>query len=52
MEAWRKDGLIRRLWAGDKSLWTCTDEDKWSGWLHIVEQELADIDRLRASPRR
>ena len=46
MEVWRKGGRIRRLWAGDKSLWTGTDEDKWLGWLHIVEQELADIDRL------
>ena len=46
MEAWRKDGRIRRLWAGDKTLWTGTDEDKWLGWLTIVEEELADIDRL------
>ncbi len=46
MEVWRKEGRIRRLWAGDKSLWTATDEDKWFGWLHIVEQELAEIDRL------
>jgi len=48
MEIWRKDGRIRRLWAGDKSLWAGRDEDKWVGWLHIVEQELADLDRLRA----
>ncbi len=41
LELWRKQGRIRRLWAGDKSLWTGTDEDKWLGWLHIVEQELA-----------
>jgi transaldolase/glucose-6-phosphate isomerase len=47
MESWRAGGRIRRLWAGDKSLWTGTDEDKWVGWLHIVEQELADADRLR-----
>ncbi len=46
MEVWRNGGRIRRLWAGDKSLWTGTDEGKWLGWLHIVEQELADIDRL------
>ncbi len=46
MEAWRKDGRIRRLWAGDKSLWTGTDEATWVGWLHIAEQELADLDRL------
>ena len=48
MEVWRAGGRIRRLWAGDKSLWTGTDEDKWLGWLNIVEQELADIDRLLA----
>jgi transaldolase / glucose-6-phosphate isomerase len=47
MENWRKNGRIRRLWAGDKSLWTGTDEDKWVGWLHIVEEELADVDRLQ-----
>jgi transaldolase/glucose-6-phosphate isomerase len=46
MEVWRKGGRIRRLWAGDKSLWAGTDENKWVGWLHIVEQELADIDSL------
>ena len=47
MEVWRKDGRIRRLWAGDKSLWTGSDEDKWVGWLHIVEQELANLTALR-----
>jgi transaldolase/glucose-6-phosphate isomerase len=46
MEVWREDGRIRRLWAGDKSLWSGADEDKWVGWLHIVEQELTDLDRL------
>ena len=35
-------------WAGDTSLWSGTDEDEWLGWLNIVEQELADIDRLTA----
>jgi transaldolase/glucose-6-phosphate isomerase len=46
MEAWRTDGRIRRLWSGDKSLWAGTDEDKWLGWLRVVERELADVDRL------
>ena len=46
IETWRKAGRIRRLWAGDKSLWTGTDEDKWVGWLRIVEEELADIGKL------
>jgi transaldolase/glucose-6-phosphate isomerase len=47
MEVWRKEGRIRRLWAGDKTLWTGMDEDKWLGWLNIVEEELADVDRLQ-----
>lgn len=45
-EAWRRVGRIRKLWAGDKSLWDGTDEDKWVGWLHVVERELAGVKRL------
>ena len=48
LEAWRKGGRIRRLWAGDRSLWTGTDENKWVGWLQVVDQELASIGKLRA----
>jgi transaldolase/glucose-6-phosphate isomerase len=48
LEAWRAGGRIRRLWAGDASLWTATDENQWLGWLNIVEQELADVDSLIA----
>src|SRR5947209_2329108 len=33
LEDWRADGKVRRLWAGDASLWTGTDESKWLGWL-------------------
>jgi transaldolase/glucose-6-phosphate isomerase len=46
MDAWRAGGRIRRLWAGDTSLWSGVDENKWLGWLDIVEKELADIDKL------
>ena len=46
MEAWRKGGRVRRLWAGDKSLWTGADEDRWLGWLNDAPSELAEIDRL------
>lgn len=47
MDSWRKGGRVRKLWAGDKSLWTRSDEDKWIGWLNIVDQELADLEHLR-----
>jgi transaldolase/glucose-6-phosphate isomerase len=48
MEAWREGGRVRRLWSGDKTLWTGADEDRWGGWLDIVNKELADIDVLKA----
>jgi transaldolase/glucose-6-phosphate isomerase len=48
MEVWRKGGLIRKLWAGDKALWTGADENQWGGWLDIVDKELADIAGLEA----
>jgi len=46
MEAWRAGGRVRRLWAGDATLWTGSDESRWTGWLNIVGDELGDIDRL------
>jgi transaldolase/glucose-6-phosphate isomerase len=48
METWRKEGRIRRLWAGDKSLWTGANEAGWVGWLNVVEKELDDLDRLQS----
>jgi len=33
LEAWRRAGSIRRLWAGDASLWSSRDEGRWLGWL-------------------
>ncbi len=37
LEDWRVHGKIRRLWAGDKSIWSGQDEPEWLGWLHIVD---------------
>jgi len=39
MEEWRAKGNVRRLWAGDASLWTSADESQWLGWLGIVANE-------------
>jgi transaldolase/glucose-6-phosphate isomerase len=39
LETWRHDGNVRRLWAGDARLWTGSDEAKWLGWLHIVDEQ-------------
>jgi transaldolase/glucose-6-phosphate isomerase len=48
LEVWRTGGNIRRLWAGDASLWDGDGEDKWLGWLDIVQSGLADTDELSA----
>jgi transaldolase / glucose-6-phosphate isomerase len=46
LEDWRREGKVRRLWAGDASLWTETDEAKWLGWLGVVDQQLAAAPHL------
>jgi len=45
---WDKEGGTRRLFAGDASLWTGTDEASWLGWTSIVDHQLADLSALRA----
>ncbi len=37
LQEWRVAGKVRRLWRGDTSLWSATDENQWLGWLHIVD---------------
>jgi transaldolase/glucose-6-phosphate isomerase len=44
LEAWRRDGNVRRLWAGDASLWTGADEAQWLGWLDIAGRQSARVD--------
>ena len=47
LEAWRRGGMVRRLWAGDATLWTGADEAKWLAWLGIVDNRLAHVAELR-----
>jgi transaldolase/glucose-6-phosphate isomerase len=46
LEEWRREGKVRRLWAGDASLWTGADEGQWLGWLHVAEQQLEQVANL------
>ncbi len=48
LEDWRKEGKVRRLWAGDNELWTGADEANWIGWLNIVYDQLKAIGQLEA----
>jgi transaldolase/glucose-6-phosphate isomerase len=43
-----REGWIRRLWAGDASLWTGADENKWMGWLAAGSGGAVDFDALAA----
>lgn len=44
---WQTGGKVRRLWAGDASLWSGADEARWLGWLDIVEDQIAHPVELR-----
>jgi glucose-6-phosphate isomerase len=43
---WQAGKKMARLWRGDKSLWTNDDEDKWLGWLRVVEEQRANLPQL------
>lgn len=38
---WVAGEKMARLWRGDSTLWTGRDEDRWVGWLRLVEQQRA-----------
>jgi transaldolase / glucose-6-phosphate isomerase len=43
-----REDLIRRIWAGDSSVWSGADEDRWLGWLNLPTTERPSLDRLAA----
>jgi transaldolase / glucose-6-phosphate isomerase len=47
LDDWKNNNKVARLWKGDASLWTGADENKWLGWLTIVDEQLAHIDALK-----
>ncbi len=48
VEAWRAGGKVRKLWAGDASLWTGKDEGKWLAWLSVPAERLDHVNELIA----
>ncbi|MGB0013924.1 MAG: bifunctional transaldolase/phosoglucose isomerase [Candidatus Sulfotelmatobacter sp.] len=44
---WQSGGKMQRLWSRDATLWTCSDEGEWLGWLDIVEEQLAHSTDLK-----
>ena len=48
---WHSNSKVARFWQKDPSLWTRDSEEKWLGWIDIVErqqQDLADFAALAA----
>jgi transaldolase/glucose-6-phosphate isomerase len=43
---WDAHRNVARLWARDPSLWTDSGEEKWLGWLHIVDEQQKTISRF------
>ena len=46
-----RDGVSSdRLWAGDATLWSDTDEAHWLGWLGVVDAQLNDVNGFHVKP--
>jgi transaldolase / glucose-6-phosphate isomerase len=48
LEKLRAERWSRRLWAGDSTLWTGRDEDRWLGWLAAATGTAVDFEALKA----
>jgi glucose-6-phosphate isomerase len=46
LSEWQAGNKTARLWARDAALWTGSGEEKWLGWLRIVDQETAQAHRF------
>jgi hypothetical protein len=44
---WQSGAKVAKLWNGDASLWTGSDEGQWLGWLRITHQQLSSLDTFR-----
>ena len=40
---WRANHKVERFWQKDPSLWTQDGEEKWMGWIDIVERQQKDL---------
>jgi transaldolase/glucose-6-phosphate isomerase len=49
LKDWQSGNKMARLWQGDPALWTGDEENKWIGWLTIVDDQLAQLPQLAAA---
>src|SRR6266568_3879522 len=45
---WQTNNKVSRLWQKDASLWTKDGEEKWLGWIDIVERQQNDAAAFKA----
>ena len=43
---WQANNKVDRLWQKDPGLWTRDGEEKWLGWMDIVERQRKDLANL------
>lgn len=43
---WQANNKIERFWKKDSSLWTRDGEEKWMGWIDIVERQQKDLSAM------
>ena len=48
VQGWQSEQKIEQLWGREPRLWTGHDEDKWLGWLSVVDDQLARVSDLTA----
>src|ERR1044072_77503 len=46
LDEWSANKKVAQLWAGDASLWSGEDEDKWVGWLTLVDEQRKTLRRF------
>jgi glucose-6-phosphate isomerase len=46
--AWEANNNVNRFWQKDASLWTQDGEEKWLGWINIVERQQTDLAAFAA----
>lgn len=47
LEQFKKSDFVKAVWAKDAKAWTSADEDKWLGWLDIVDQQRAQVQTFK-----
>ncbi|MGI8542261.1 MAG: bifunctional transaldolase/phosoglucose isomerase [Aridibacter sp.] len=47
-DEWKNSDKIGRIWNKDASVWTNDNENKWLGWLEIVETELGNLEQYKS----